>query len=374
MALWKPFRGNRADLDAIEKHDGYVYFCTDDGALFFDYTDADGNLQRKQISAKDAETLTGYTFDQIIEAAKATASAQDVVVLAEAQAYTEEYVDNAIAGITDWTTGADEDISNLLERTEAIETDVETIKQGYVTVGYVNEKTQNIPAIKEDIETLKTDAETFKEYFEVINTSYATKKYVDDAVASSGGGTGGGVSSWNDLTDKPFYDEGTKTATLDYANPPTVGIDFNGVFLGKVTDDILTADYINGAKLSLSFTVDDTVTDVSQELNTDTLMGFSFSFGSAYQFTDENITCMIAVATQSGEFDLFGDGNLINIPETGTYIDCSFISGEGTINSISLEYAGELKTLDIKFIPQELLTTIDQRIENYINEALGGDY
>lgn len=90
MALWKPFRGNRADLDAIEKHDGYVYFCTDDGALFFDYADADGNLQRKQINAKDAETLTGYTFDQIIEAAKATASAQDVVVLAEAQVYTNE--------------------------------------------------------------------------------------------------------------------------------------------------------------------------------------------------------------------------------------------------------------------------------------------
>lgn len=90
MALWKPFRGNRADLDAIEKHDGYVYFCTDDGALFFDYADADGNLQRKQITAKDAETLTGYTFDQIIEAAKATASTQDVVVLAEAQVYTDE--------------------------------------------------------------------------------------------------------------------------------------------------------------------------------------------------------------------------------------------------------------------------------------------
>lgn len=223
-------------------------------------------------------------------------------------------------------------------------------------------------------------------------SDYAKKEYVDDTVGDVEtaldeiieiqeslkdgytGGTGGGVSSWNDLTDKPFYDEGTKTATLDYANPPTVGIDFNGVFLGKVTDDILTADYINGAKLSLSFTVDDTVTDVSQELNTDTLMGFSFPFGSAYQFTDENITCMIAVATQSGEFDPFGDGSLINIPETGTYIDCSFISGEGTINSISLEYAGELKTLDIKFIPNELYTEIDQRIENYINEALGGEY
>jgi len=64
MALWKPFRGSRADLDAVAKRDGYVYFC-DDGALFFDYTDKNGNLQRKQINAKDAETLTGMSLDQI---------------------------------------------------------------------------------------------------------------------------------------------------------------------------------------------------------------------------------------------------------------------------------------------------------------------
>lgn len=56
MALWKPFRGSRADLDAVPKHDGYVYFC-DDGSLHFDYVDSDKNLQRKQINA---DTLTGY--------------------------------------------------------------------------------------------------------------------------------------------------------------------------------------------------------------------------------------------------------------------------------------------------------------------------
>lgn len=65
MALWKPFRGNRAGLDSVEKHDGYVYFCVDDGSLFFDYTDADGNLQRKQINAKDAETLMGVSLDEL---------------------------------------------------------------------------------------------------------------------------------------------------------------------------------------------------------------------------------------------------------------------------------------------------------------------
>lgn len=37
------------------------------------------------------------------------------------------------------------------------------------------------------------------------------KKYVDDAVANAGGSGGsGGVSSWNDLTDRPFYDASVK--------------------------------------------------------------------------------------------------------------------------------------------------------------------
>jgi hypothetical protein len=86
MALWKPFRGNRADLDAIEKHDGYVYFCIDDGSLFFDYVDADGTLQRKQINAKDTETLMGMSLDEL----KNEITTQDAVILAESQAYTDD--------------------------------------------------------------------------------------------------------------------------------------------------------------------------------------------------------------------------------------------------------------------------------------------
>ena len=64
MALWKPFRGNRADLDAVEKHDGYIYFCTDDATLFFDYLDENGELQRKQINAKEAEELAGGSITE----------------------------------------------------------------------------------------------------------------------------------------------------------------------------------------------------------------------------------------------------------------------------------------------------------------------
>lgn len=57
MALWKAFRGNRAALADVAKHDGHVYFCVDDGSLFFDYIDSDGNLQRKQLNDSMLEKI-----------------------------------------------------------------------------------------------------------------------------------------------------------------------------------------------------------------------------------------------------------------------------------------------------------------------------
>jgi hypothetical protein len=58
MALFKPFRGSRASLDAHEKHDGYAYFCVDDGSFHIDYVDTDNNLQRKQITVDKIATIS----------------------------------------------------------------------------------------------------------------------------------------------------------------------------------------------------------------------------------------------------------------------------------------------------------------------------
>lgn len=66
MAIFKPFRGSRVSLDAQPLHDGYAYFCIDDGTFHIDYVDADGNLQRKQLNAKEAETLTMAWDTQLI--------------------------------------------------------------------------------------------------------------------------------------------------------------------------------------------------------------------------------------------------------------------------------------------------------------------
>jgi hypothetical protein len=66
MALFKQFRGERKSLDAQEKHDGYAYFCTDDGSFHIDYVDGDGNLQRKQINANMADNvINAIAVDQV---------------------------------------------------------------------------------------------------------------------------------------------------------------------------------------------------------------------------------------------------------------------------------------------------------------------
>ena len=61
MALFKSLRGKRSNLPST-KTDGYAYFCTDDGTFHIDYTDDSGVIQRKQINAKDAETLNGASL------------------------------------------------------------------------------------------------------------------------------------------------------------------------------------------------------------------------------------------------------------------------------------------------------------------------
>lgn len=80
MALWKPFRGNRADLDAVAKHDGYVYWCVDDNSLHFDYKDANGALQRKQINAYEAEKLLGYDITTVLSSSDQEIATSKAVV------------------------------------------------------------------------------------------------------------------------------------------------------------------------------------------------------------------------------------------------------------------------------------------------------
>lgn len=59
--LW----GKRQKLPEV-KTAGYTYFCKDDATVHIDYMDENGDLQRKQVNAKDAETLNGASLSTVL--------------------------------------------------------------------------------------------------------------------------------------------------------------------------------------------------------------------------------------------------------------------------------------------------------------------
>lgn len=66
MALFKPLKGTRSALDSQPLHDGYAYFCVDDGTFHIDYVDSTGTLRRKQLNAAEAEKLTGFDINTVM--------------------------------------------------------------------------------------------------------------------------------------------------------------------------------------------------------------------------------------------------------------------------------------------------------------------
>ena len=56
MALFKILRGAEANLPSTLT-DGWAYYCTDTSKFYIDYLDSDGKLQRKELNAKEADSL-----------------------------------------------------------------------------------------------------------------------------------------------------------------------------------------------------------------------------------------------------------------------------------------------------------------------------
>lgn len=84
--LFKILHGDKARIstDITPYHEGYCY-VTYDGDFYVDM-----NNERVKLNAKDCETLMGISLDEL----KNEIATQDAVILAEAQAYTDEAISN----------------------------------------------------------------------------------------------------------------------------------------------------------------------------------------------------------------------------------------------------------------------------------------
>ena len=193
MALFKISKGSKANLpDTLTE--GFCWYTYDDSKFYIDHKDENGVLVRKALNAQDAETLMGASLSTIlnssdveiptssavfnaIEALKVELTNQSVAILSEAQRYT----DNAIANID--------------------------ISEGFS--GSYNDLTDKptIPTVPTNVSAFENDAG----YLTAVPDEYITESELNDALAN----VGGGASSWNNLTDKPFEETTEGIKTLD---------------------------------------------------------------------------------------------------------------------------------------------------------------
>ena len=180
----------------------------------------------------------------------------------------------------------------------------------------------------------------------------------------TGGTGGGGVSSWNDLTDKPF---GTEEAWQELL--PTTALPFtleDGMSGFQTTPTTEMVEMYQG-EWSKAIVVWD---GVEYECEPKMLGGILKCIG--------NVEFIEGTGDSGEPFAILFDGDGVLMGSSAVVV----ASIEDTMNgvassthSIGVSLLVEtIHPIDIKFIPNDLYTEIDQRIENYINEALGGDY
>lgn len=170
-------------------------------------------------------------------------------------------------------------------------------------------------------------------------------------------GMGGGASSWNDLKDKPFYDETVVYYEYVDGYTPIESVEAgDGQYLYKVSNTPLTKAELIGTELMFVSPYGD-FTETINEVDEST----------------PNVIMNIDGTIISVSADVSADGVTLT---TGLWV---IYAEEAYLSKV---YKPSIKKLDAKFLPDELKTTIneyidsvvDERINVIIEEALGGAY
>jgi hypothetical protein len=69
MALFRVAKGLAENLPST-KTAGYCWYTYDDSKFYIDYEDENGELQRKALNAKDAETLMGASLATVLNSSE----------------------------------------------------------------------------------------------------------------------------------------------------------------------------------------------------------------------------------------------------------------------------------------------------------------
>jgi hypothetical protein len=219
---------------------------------------------------------------------------------------------------------------------EKLEKDVEALKTSQVPESTIEELNKEVRKLEASIGYAATDPD--KTFAEVIDETFVKKTELEEILEDLPAG-GGGASSWNDLTDKPFGENSPESITYDGNTDGKVVNSRNAMI--KVSDKILTKEDVVGGTIIGSNGYSITVTEE------DVVSG-----GGGISFCD----AIISVADINNTSDI-APGE--TYPETGTY----FAFGDDFyIQSLTLA-GGSIKTLDEKFIPDTIARKADVVVE-----------
>lgn len=174
---------------------------------------------------------------------------------------------------------------------------------------------------------------------------------------------GSGVLSWNDLPDKPFGEEaGTATEILSYQE----------YTFEDASTDLGTEELVEGETYKVTW--DGTEYTCVAVYIPESIIPAMVAIGNVYDFANGTNAAEVIDITklpQNGEPFMIGYGTDSN----GEHLMGLDLQQTGTNHNVGIVHDGiKIKKLDVKYIPDELYTKIDERIDDYINEALGGDY
>lgn len=175
-----------------------------------------------------------------------------------------------------------------------------------------------------------------------------------DTPAPSGGSGGGGVSSWNDLTDKPFYEESREVEIFPEQELTLTGSS------GTYTLESSPALFVLVEGETYRVVLDSTEYELVCTVGEHGIPALShYVLNESGEPTDGTFIIQYASAEVIGTEGGATAVAVIDSSNTANHTLCIYQNGT------------TVKTLDAKYLPMD---AIDERIEAYISAALEGDY
>lgn len=233
--------------------------------------------------------------------------------------------------VADDDTRLDAALQSAKEQAEAVNVAISSLQKTVETQGKnIDNNAIDIVSLKEDVENLKNNS-----------------------------GSTGGVSSWNDLTDKPFYSESSEEVAIE--SQEVTSYDEGGMFTYamEITEELAKNLLTIGTEIKLVIDDEEYISPLKNTVvGTMTIQGYG------------NTEKVLGIGDTGEPFccapSYFEEDNIYVL------MIAFFNDTEATTHTIALSIYGEtVHKLDSKYLDEEYIKSI---VDEVISEALEGDY